>query len=234
MRAIDTNTVVYPDHDGEPMADNTLHYEWITVLEQNLDAELPDFVAGDSLWYPVQGEVAIRRAPDVLVALGRPKGHRGSYRQWEEGDVPPQLVVEVRSLKNTGPHLASKLAFYRRYGSREVLVLDPDRHRLDVWSEGEAAFRRIPPGETYVSTVLGIRFCATAPIQVTFADGRPFETFADLLRSRGEARQRAEHAKRQADEMKKRADDAEQRAVDAEARLAELEARLEALERKPD
>jgi hypothetical protein len=37
----------------------------------------------DLLWYPVRGQPRLRMAPDVLVALGRPKGYRGSYRQWE-------------------------------------------------------------------------------------------------------------------------------------------------------
>ena len=72
--------VVYPDSDGEPMSDNTLQYDWIVTLQGNLDRLLPDhFVAGDLLWYPVEGRPNLRQAPDVLVALGRAKGHRGRY-----------------------------------------------------------------------------------------------------------------------------------------------------------
>ncbi|MCS7014466.1 MAG: hypothetical protein NZM05_12660, partial [Chloroherpetonaceae bacterium] len=33
-------------------------------------------IAIDLFWYPVQGRNDIRHAPDVMVALGRPKGHR--------------------------------------------------------------------------------------------------------------------------------------------------------------
>ncbi|TYQ25486.1 hypothetical protein [Pseudanabaena sp. UWO310] len=39
------------------------------------------FVAGDLFWYPVEGQSVIRRAPDVMVVFGRPKGARGSYIQ---------------------------------------------------------------------------------------------------------------------------------------------------------
>jgi hypothetical protein len=52
---------------------------------QTLFADNPDvFVAGDLLWYPVEGDNKTGIAPDALVAFGRPQGHRGSYKQWEE------------------------------------------------------------------------------------------------------------------------------------------------------
>src|SRR5260221_6389162 len=89
-------SIEYPDSDGEPMADNTLQFRWIVTIQGGIDvvfAQNPNvFVAGDLLWYPVKGKPATRQAPDVLVAFGRPKGYRGSYRQWEEDDIPPQVV----------------------------------------------------------------------------------------------------------------------------------------------
>src|SRR5437016_2428062 len=96
--------VEYPDSDGQPMADNTLQYEYITLIKGGLDIVFADvadvFVAGDLLWYAVEGEPTIRQAPDVLVAFGRPKGYRGSYRQWEEDNIPPQVVFEILSPGN--------------------------------------------------------------------------------------------------------------------------------------
>jgi Uma2 family endonuclease len=59
------------------------------------------FVAGDLLWYPVEGHPEIRVAPNVLVAFDRPKGDRGSYRQWQEDNVDPQVVFEILSPGNT-------------------------------------------------------------------------------------------------------------------------------------
>ena len=67
--------VLYPDSDGQPMADNTIQYCWIVRLVSNLKRLLKDqtaFVAGDLLWYPVQVETppAPAQAPDVMVVLG--------------------------------------------------------------------------------------------------------------------------------------------------------------------
>ncbi len=86
------------------MSDNTLQFEWIVTIKEGLEAVFRNdpqvFVAGDLLWYPVQGNPKIRTAPDVLVAFGRPKGYRGSYRQWEEGGIAPHVVFEVLSPGN--------------------------------------------------------------------------------------------------------------------------------------
>jgi len=79
--------VVYPESDGKPLSDNTLQFEYIVTITGGLDALYRNdpnvFVAGDLLWYPVEGDNTIRSAPDAFVVYGRPKGHRGSYRQWE-------------------------------------------------------------------------------------------------------------------------------------------------------
>ncbi|NEP84730.1 MAG: Uma2 family endonuclease, partial [Okeania sp. SIO3B3] len=43
--------IVYPDSDGQPMADNTIQFRWITVIHYNLAWLFADnnqvFVAGD-------------------------------------------------------------------------------------------------------------------------------------------------------------------------------------------
>ena len=83
--------IIYPDSDGQPMADNTKQFRWIVVIKENLEllfADNPDvFVAGDLLWYPVEGDNKICQAPDTMVVFGRPKGDRGSYQQWKENNI---------------------------------------------------------------------------------------------------------------------------------------------------
>lgn len=54
-----------------------------------------------------------------MVAFGRPKGPRPSYKQWEEGGIPPQVVFKIRSLANIIKEMADKLAFYDLYGVDE-------------------------------------------------------------------------------------------------------------------
>ncbi len=74
--------IEYPDSDGKPMSDNTKQFRWITIVKYNLDWLFTNdenvFIAGDLLWYPVEGNAKRRVAPDVMVAFGRPKGDRGS------------------------------------------------------------------------------------------------------------------------------------------------------------
>jgi len=123
--------IVYPDSDGKPMADNTRQFRWITTIKANLDwlfANNADvFVAGDLLWYPVEGDNKTRQAPDVMVAFGRPKGERGSYQQWKENNIPPQVVFEILSPGNTQTEMTRKLLFYDRYGVEEYYIYQLQR-----------------------------------------------------------------------------------------------------------
>ncbi len=122
--------IVYPDDDGKPMADNTWQFEWIVTIKGGLDglfAHDPDvFVAGNLLWYPVEGKPKIRTAPDALVAFGRPKGRRGSYKQWEENGIAPQVVFEILSPGNRFVEMLRKFQFYQRHRVEEYYIYDPD------------------------------------------------------------------------------------------------------------
>ena len=47
--------IVYPDRDGQPIAENTLQFTWIVTIKEGLEAQFSNdadvFVAGDLLWY---------------------------------------------------------------------------------------------------------------------------------------------------------------------------------------
>jgi Uma2 family endonuclease len=138
--------VIYPDSDGQPMANNTTQFRWIVVIQQNSDwlfADDPNvFVAGDLFWYPVQGKPNIVNASDIMVVFGRPKSDslrdsfaaiapcyanasRGSYQQWNEGNIAPQVVFEILSPSNTQDEMDRKLLFYERYAVEEYYIYDP-------------------------------------------------------------------------------------------------------------
>ena len=130
-------TIEYPDDDGELMSDNTLQFKWIVVIKEGLEALYRHnphvFVAGNLLWYPVQGDPAICSAPDALVAFDRPKGRRGSYKQWEEDNIAPQAVFEVRSPGNRPDEMMRKFQFYEKHGVLEYYIYDPDTGKLEGW-----------------------------------------------------------------------------------------------------
>ena len=234
MEATARERLLYPDSDGVPMAENTLQYQWITTLKGSLDARLPDFVAGDLFWYPVEGRPDLRRAPDVLVAFGRPKGHRGSYLQWREAGVPPQVVIEILSPSNRGVELARKHAFYEEFGVLEYLVIDPDHGTVQV---GERVGDRLvmrDVADRYTSGRLGIRLDVVpsvggGPPQVvaSWADGERLLSHEETVARLALVSERAEQAE-------ERAEQAEERAEQAEERAARLAARLRALGLDPD
>lgn len=198
--------IVYPDSDGMPMADNTKQFRAIVTIQGNLDAlfrERSDvFVAGDLLWYPVEGRPDIRRAPDVMVVFGRPKGDRGSYRQWEEDNIAPHVVFEVLSPGNTLTEMAAKLEFYDIYGVEEYYLYDPDTGDMSGWQRIDGRLRVIPELDGWVSPRLGVKFSRTADgIQMYWPDGRPFVSFVELQAQAEQERQRAEQERQRAERL---------------------------------
>jgi Uma2 family endonuclease len=41
-----------------------------------------------------------------MVVFGRPKGDRGSYKQWEENNIIPQVVFEILCPGNRSQEMA--------------------------------------------------------------------------------------------------------------------------------
>jgi Uma2 family endonuclease len=214
--------IEYPDDNGEPMADNTLQFKWIVTIKEGLEAvflhEPQVFVAGDLLWYPVKGDNKIRRAPDALVAFGRPKGYRGSYKQWEEGNQPPQVVFEVLSPGNGPVAMAEKFEFYQRYGVEEYYIYDPEEGPLEGWRRAGDHLEQIPRMAGFVSPRLLVRFepgPGADNLTILGPDGTPFLSFTEWVE-----KAKADERRAQAAELRAKATD--ERAERLAAQLREL------------
>lgn len=199
LQSSSQSEVIYPDSDGQPIANNTKQFRWILVIQQNLDwlfADNPNvFVTGDLFWYPVEGRPNIVNAPDVMVVFGRPKSDRGSYQQWNEEDVAPQVVFEILSPSNSQDEMERKLLFYDRYGVEEYYIYDPDRNRLRGWLRGEDGLDVIPQMADWVSPRLGIRFALSQESWEFYRpDGERFLSYVEISQRFEEERQRAEQA----------------------------------------
>jgi len=218
--------IEYPDDDGEPMSDNTLQYKWMFVIEGGLEALFRKdphvFVAGNLLWYPVEEEPTIRAAPDAMVVFGRPKkGRRGSYKQWEEGNIAPQVVFEVLSPGNLPDELERKFEFYEKYGVQEYYIYDPDDGTLEGWLRAGDHLVEVPEMAGFVSPRLGIRFePGEGPdnLSIVGPDGEPFVTQLEMVDQRDSERQQKEAERRRADAERQRAEDERQRAEDERQR----------------
>ena len=154
--------IIYPEQDGNPMSDNTKQFWWIMFIFFNLEYLFSGnenvFIAGDLLWYPVEKRNDIRQAPDVMVVFGRPKGHRGSYKQWIEDNIPPQVVFEILSPGNTTAEMSYKLNFYDDHGVEEYYLYDPDTNHLTGWIRNQDHSFFTPSMNNWISPRLGIRF----------------------------------------------------------------------------
>src|SRR2546428_83777 len=154
--------IVYPESDGKPMAENMLQYRWLTRIKDGLEARFKHdpqvLIAGDLFWYPIKGQSQINHAPDVMVAIGRPKGDRGSYKQWEEDGVAPQVVFEIWSPSNTKEVIAEKFAFYDYFGVEEYYTYDPYAKAMAGWLRQGERLERITEMNEWESPRLGVTF----------------------------------------------------------------------------
>jgi hypothetical protein len=165
----------------------------------------------------VEGDPTICKAPDVYVAFGRPRGHRGSYKVWEEGGIFPQVIFEILSPSNTHAELNEKRRFYRRYGVQEYVVYDPEEHVLEIYARDGRRLVEVEEVDGWVSPLLGIKFDMSGDeLVITGPDGSRFLTFDEMF-------DQAEAARQLVAEAEKRAKNAETDAKISEAQLRKAE-----------
>ena len=216
--------LIYSDSDGRPMSDNTKQFEWIVLIKKNLDLMFQRyphiFVAGDLLWYPVEGKPEICAAPDAMVVFGRPKGDplgindaaRGSYIQHREANIPPCVVFEILSPNNTRREMEQKLLFYDRYGVEEYYLYDPDTNQMRGWLRGDVFLDEIEDFSRYVSPRLGIWFEVTPdPMEIYDPHGKKFLSYDELAQQLQQERLRADQERLRADQAQQRADELAER-----------------------
>lgn len=207
--------LVFPDSDGQPMAENTRQYEAIVTLKGNIEAFAPAdaFVAGDHLIYVDERDPTVRQAPDVYVAFGRPRGHRGSYKVWEEANIFPQVIFEVLGPSNTAGEMRDKRRFYFHYGAEEYYEFDPEAGTWlgFVLNSDTGLPDQIKEMDGHVSPRLGMRF-AFRPLELLVfrPDGSRFLSFQELNDRLTAERERAEREKARAEQEKARAEQQKQ------------------------
>jgi len=227
IQSTEQTEILYPDSDGEPMSDNTKQFRWIVTIKEGLEWLFKDdpnvFVAGDLLWYPVEGDNVTRAAPDAMVVLGRPKGDRGSYQQWRENNIAPQVVFEVRSPGNTQTGMDKKLVFYDRYGVEEYYLYDPDKGDLSGWLRREGRLDVIDQMLDWVSPRLGIKFnMLGTELQLYRPDGEKFATYVELATLREQEKLAKEQAQQQLQQSQQQLEQEKVRSQQLAAKLREL------------
>jgi Uma2 family endonuclease len=200
LQSPDKSKIIYPDDNGEPMSDNTEQFRLIVWIKENLELLFANdanvFVAGNLLWYPVEGNNKISQAPDAMVVFGRPKGYRGSYQQWLEDNIPPQVVFEIWSPGNRLTPMIQKFKVYERYGVEEYYLYDPQNVELTGWRRVDEQLEAIAQMDGWVSPRLGVRFGLSeeSGLEMFGPSGEPFVSFVELAQLRQQAETRAQQA----------------------------------------
>ena len=165
--------VVYPESDGEPMAETDIHHRTIVDASSILRTRYADredvYVAGDMNVYYVEGNTDIKFSPDVFVAFGPSREPpRRVWKTWEEGKFA-DFVLEVASKGTHGDDEARKRRLYERLGATEYWQHDPTGDYIDPLKghrlNAQGTYERLPltttpdgmPGGE--SKVLGLYLC---------------------------------------------------------------------------
>lgn len=177
-----------------------------------LFADNPDiFVAGDLLWYPVEGDNKLRQAPDVMVVFGVSKGDRGSYQQWKENNIAPQVVWEILSPGNTFKEMSRKLLFYDRYGVEEYYVYDPQQNELTGWLRSQYQLDVIDNINGWSSPRLGIKFELNPDTMVLYyPDGKAFKDYNQVQRAKIQAEEELQKAEEELQQTQQQLQQTEQ------------------------
>lgn len=222
---------LYPDSDGEPMAETELHlqemvYAW-EALNQRFQREPDVFVGANMFLYYREGDPSGVVAPDAFVVKDVPKlpggRERRTYLLWKEGRAPC-FVLETTS-ESTQEQDVKKKRIYEQLGVAEYFQFDPFGEYLSPRLQGyrlvQGRYQRLQPGAdgSLLSESTGVLFRPDGR-RLRLEDAR---TGAPLLRREElEAKADAEAvARRQAEE---RAAAAEERARALEEELARLRA----------
>ena len=229
-------TLVYPESDGEPMAESGKHVRTLLDMIEIISwlfRNVPDVhVCGNMFLYYEEGNPRKVISPDVFMVRGVSKKDLRTYKTWEQ---QPYLdfVLELASPSTYTKDFNEKKMIYEKIlRVKEYYIYDP--------------YGEIHP------YFIGFRLVGDTYQEIAFVDGRlPSETLGLELGERdgvlrlydpvkgiwfGPGREHAAEAENRASEAENRASEAENRASeeararrDAEAELEELRAALERL-----
>ncbi len=131
--AAPTDSELYPETDGKPMAASDIHRDRLTRTIDTLSAHFADqpavYVSGDIMMYDIEGPERTAISPDVLVSYGLGKKSRLTYKVWEEGKVP-DFVMEFSSKGTYRNDLDYKMRHYAKMGIPDYFLYDAEARYL--------------------------------------------------------------------------------------------------------
>ena len=223
-------TLVYPESDGEPMAESPRHQQvmidCMDILRSHFHG-IPDvYIGGNMLLYYEEGNPRKSVSPDVFMVRGLSKKELRTYKTWEQ-PATLDFVLEVASPSTYTRDFNEKMEIYAKIlRVKEYYIYDP-YHEIEPYFVG---FRLV--GETYEeiafvnarlpSSVLGLELGEHEGVLRLYDPVKSAWLFTSQERvGDAETRVAQESLARQ---------EAESRVQHAEAELEKLRAALERLE----
>lgn len=140
-------TLVYPESDGEPMAESPRHQQvmidCMDILRSHFHG-IPDvYIGGNMLLYYEEGNPRKSVSPDVFMVRGLSKKELRTYKTWEQ-PATLDFVLEVASPSTYTRDFNEKMEIYAKIlRVKEYYIYDP-YHEIEPYFVG---FRLV--GETY-------------------------------------------------------------------------------------
>jgi Uma2 family endonuclease len=163
------DTIEYPDSNGEPTAETSLHLKELVRALEGLEEhfrDTPDTLVAASLpLYYQEGDPEAVVTPDLMVVEQVEPKPRRKYLLWEE-EMAPSCVLELTSRNRSKKDLGIKKELYERLGVDEYFLFDPHREALTPPLQGfrltEGRYKPIrpEPDGTLVSLMLGVVLAA--------------------------------------------------------------------------
>jgi len=144
---LETQTLEYPESDGEPMAETGIHVTiitlFLTMLRTYFRRRDDVYVSANMFLYYREGNPNKKLAPDLFVVFGVSSDERRTWKNWEEGKAP-DIIFEFTSKSTWDEDLGSKKGLYEWMGVKEYFLFDPLHEYLQPALQG---FRLTPNGE---------------------------------------------------------------------------------------
>ncbi len=244
-------TLVYPESDGEPMAETPKHQQIMIDCMDMLRShfrEVPDvYIGGNMLLYYEEGNPRKSISPDVFMVRGLSQKDLRTYKTWEQ-PATLDFVLEVASPSTFENDFTVKKEIYANIlGVKEYYIYDP-YHEIEPAFIGfrlvsgiyqEIAF----VGGRLLSEVLGLALGEREGLLRLYnpATGTWLSTSQEQAdvekaraeqesRARQEAEARAEQESRARQEAEARAEQESRARQEAEAELSRMRAELKRLQ----
>ena len=248
-----TPPIVYPESDGEPLAETEVHIlaiiDFIATLRFHYRSRRDIYVIGNMFLYYEEGNPQARKAPDLMVVKGVATSEpRRVFKVWEEKAVPC-VIIEFTSKSTCDDDQGDKKAVYARLGVREYFLFDPLHEYLDQPFEGYRLIgREYVPMEAasaggIVSEELGLRLLPEGGLLRLYDLKKgarllaPQEWYDVARKAQEQARQeleRAEKAELFAQQEQQRAEKEKQRAEKEKQRAEKEKQRAEKEKQRAD